>query len=57
MFDHICTECDTRHLIFPSQITGMVNTDHGVTVSYTCWCGSDQTWSAKQASQRTLVAA
>ncbi len=57
MFDHICTVCDTRHLIFPSQITGMVNTDHGVTVSYTCWCGSDQTWSAKRASQRTLVAA
>ena len=33
-----------RQLIFPSQITGVTNTDHGIVVSFTCWCGSEQTW-------------
>lgn len=44
MFDSICTACGKHHLIFPSQITGMVNTDHRIEVSYTCWCGAEQTW-------------
>jgi hypothetical protein len=42
MFDHLCTACAKRQLIFPSQITGMANTDHGIVVSFTCWCGADQ---------------
>ena len=32
MFDHHCTACDRRQLIFPSQVTGLVNTDHGIVV-------------------------
>jgi hypothetical protein len=60
MFDHHCTACATRQLIFPSQITGMANTDHGILVSFTCWCGADQTLvtgrRAKAASKVTLAA-
>ena len=43
MLLHTCTSCAKRQLIFPSQITGLVNTDHGIEVSFTCWCGADQT--------------
>ena len=42
MFDHHCTACDRRQLIFPSQVTGLDNTDHGIVVSFRCWCGSEQ---------------
>ena len=43
MFDHKCTACAKRQLIFPSQITGLVNTEHGIVLSFTCWCGTEQT--------------
>ncbi|MGB0102526.1 MAG: hypothetical protein WBP61_19770 [Nocardioides sp.] len=43
MFDHYCTACAKRQLIFPSQVTGMANLDHGIVVAFTCWCGADQT--------------
>ena len=49
-----------RQLIFPSQIQGVTNTDHGILVSYVCWCGSEQTWltgSTGHADQPALVAA
>ena len=39
MFDRHCTACDRTQLIFPSQIQGVTNTDHGILVSYVCWCG------------------
>ncbi len=42
MFAHHCTACDRRQLIFPGQVSGVVNTDHGIVVSFRCWCGSDQ---------------
>ncbi len=42
MFDHTCTACEKRQLIFPSQVTGMANTDRGIVVSFTCWCGAEQ---------------
>ena len=42
MFDHYCTACDRRQLIFPSQVTGLANTDHGIVVGFVCWCGSEQ---------------
>lgn len=44
MFDNHCAACDKRLLIFPSQVTSMVNTEAGIVVAYTCWCGSAQTW-------------
>ena len=43
MFDHQCTACEKRQLIFPSQVTGMANTDRGIVLSFTCWCGAEQT--------------
>jgi hypothetical protein len=43
VFDHHCSVCDRRQLIFPSQVTSLVNTDHGIIVAFTCWCGADQT--------------
>ena len=43
MFDHHCTACDKRQLIFPSQVTSLVNTDHGIIMAFTCWCGAEQT--------------
>ena len=43
MFDHHCTACGKRQLIFPSQITSMDNTEHGIVVAFRCWCGADQT--------------
>lgn len=43
MFDHHCTACDRTQLIFPSQVTSLVNTDHGIIVAFECWCGAEQT--------------
>ncbi len=52
MFDHYCTACDKRQLIFPSQVTAMTNTDHGIVVDFSCWCGADQTMTTGLAAQR-----
>jgi len=43
MFDHHCTACDKRQLIFPSQVTSLVNSEHGIIVAFECWCGAEQT--------------
>ena len=60
MFDHTCTACEKRQLIFPSQVTDMANTDHGIALSFTCWCGAAQTVitgkRAVSASKVTLAA-
>ena len=60
MFDHHCTACEKRQLIFPSQVTGLANTEHGIIVSFTCWCGSEQTLvtgrGARKSRQVTLAA-
>ncbi len=52
MFDNHCTACDRRQLIFPSQVTSMSNTDHGIVVTYTCWCGAEQTMTTGNAARR-----
>lgn len=43
MFVHTCTSCTQRMLVFPSQITGLSNTDRGIVVTFTCWCDAPQT--------------
>ena len=43
MFDNNCQVCAKRVLIFPSQITSLANTERGVVVTFTCWCGTEQT--------------
>jgi hypothetical protein len=56
MFDHVCTECGKRQLVFPSQVTSLVNTDAGIEVTHTCWCGASQTWlTGKAVSEREDV--
>ncbi len=44
MFDHQCTSCGKHQLIFPSQVTSVANSEAGIVVRFTCWCGSAQTW-------------
>ncbi|WP_372734511.1 hypothetical protein [Nocardioides sp.] len=43
MFAHTCTACERRQLIFSSQVTSLANTDHGIELTFTCWCGAEQT--------------
>lgn len=43
MFVHHCTSCARRQLIFPSQVTSSATTDQGVTLTFSCWCGAEQT--------------
>ncbi len=43
MFDNNCQVCAKRVLIFPSQITSLANTERGIEVRFTCWCGTEQT--------------
>ncbi len=57
MFTHHCTACDKTQLIFFSQVTGLADTDRGTAVTFTCWCGSEQTWVATLHSRDTGVAA
>ena len=42
MFAHTCSVCHRRELIFPSQVTGVETTDHGIVVTFTCWCDAEQ---------------
>ena len=55
MFDHHCTSCDKRQLIFPSQVMSMTNTDHGIVGAVTCWCGAAQTLITGLASAKRQV--
>ena len=43
MFAHQCTVCERRQLVFPGQVDRIDNTDHGMVVSFRCWCGAEQT--------------
>ena len=42
MFTHTCTVCERRQLLFTSQITSLHNTEQGIVVRFTCWCGAEQ---------------
>lgn len=56
MFDHKCTACAKRQLIFPSQVTSLTNAAHGIVVRFTCWCGAEQTMvSGKAATSASKV--
>ena len=56
MFDHECSACEKRQLIFPTQVTSVTNTDSGIVVAFTCWCGADQTWvTGRRAATRDAV--
>ena len=57
MFDHECSACGKRQLIFASQVTSVTNTDEGIVVTHTCWCGADQTWLTGRKARRATSAA
>jgi hypothetical protein len=52
MFDHHCTSCDKRQLIFPSQVASLTNTADGIVVRFSCWCGAEQTMTTGRSSRR-----
>jgi hypothetical protein len=57
MFDHKCTACGKRQLIFSGQVTSLVNTPDGIVVTHTCWCGAEQTWLTGKAATSRVEAA
>lgn len=60
MFLNTCRACGQRQLIFPSQVTSLTNTAHGIVVDLVCWCGAEQTLTTGKRSPyapRTTLAA
>ncbi|MBF4163270.1 hypothetical protein [Nocardioides acrostichi] len=59
MFDHVCTACAKRQLIFSSMVRGIDNTEHGLVVHFDCWCGAEQQLVTGRGARRprTLTAA
>ena len=57
MFAHHCTACDTRHLIFPSQVLGLSDLGEGFAIAYQCWCGAEQVYRTSAGSEQLAVAA
>jgi hypothetical protein len=57
LFTNHCHACEKRQLIFPSQVKAVLETDAGVELLYTCWCGSEQTHMMVPAEERHQVAA
>lgn len=55
MFTNHCEACQRRQLIFPSQVKAVLDTETGVELLYTCWCGSEQTYLMVPAAKRTDV--
>jgi hypothetical protein len=43
MFTHECSACRRRQLIFPSQFTAARAVEGGLAVTFTCWCGAEET--------------
>jgi hypothetical protein len=56
MFDHNCTACHKRQLIFSSQVSSLENTEQGIVVHFTCWCGADQSLLTGRAAARPVAA-
>jgi len=57
MFAHHCTACDTRHLIFPSQVVSLTDLGGAFATTYQCWCGAEQVWLSAGDSQLAVEAA
>ncbi|MCH1867732.1 hypothetical protein [Nocardioides sp. CFH 31398] len=64
MFTHHCTACERRQLMFVRQISDVAPVADGLEVSFTCWCGAEQTGvlddltaGSTRAPQRALAAA
>ena len=58
MFAVHCPACNSRRLVFASQVRGIVNDDSGIHVTYACWCGALSTWTTgRKAGTQTPAAA
>ncbi|PKH37168.1 hypothetical protein SAMN05192575_10191 [Nocardioides alpinus] len=60
MFDNFCQVCASRVLIFPSQVSSVANSADGIVVTFTCWCGTEQsqlTGRAARSDRERAVAA
>lgn len=44
MFDAYCPACESRRLVFTSQVRGITNDASGIHVAYRCWCGVESVW-------------
>lgn len=56
MFTHTCSHCAKRQLIFPSQISAVTNTEAGIVVAFTCWCGeTEAVLTGRRATKRSDV--
>jgi hypothetical protein len=54
VFDHVCSACGKRQLVFASRVRSIVNTAAGIQVTHICWCGAPQTWlTGKAATKRS----
>jgi hypothetical protein len=42
VFTHVCSVCDRRQLIFPSQVSAVSAGDDAPVATFTCWCGATQ---------------
>ncbi len=56
MFVHECSTCHRRQLIFPSQFSGVRAVEGGVDVTFTCWCGAEESASMSSMLDEELVA-
>ena len=56
MFDVYCPECDSKRLIFPSDVTGIDNVGGSIVVHFTCWCGAAGLWRTGQGAPSEAVA-
>ena len=43
MFVHQCSSCQRRQLVFPSQFTAFSAVGGGLSATFTCWCGAEET--------------
>ncbi len=57
MLTHVCTACAKRQLIFPSQVTAVADSGQGPVVTFTCWCGAEQSARFTLAPARTAKVA
>jgi hypothetical protein len=43
MFVNHCSSCERDQLVFPSMFTAVAQGAEGPEITYTCWCGAEQT--------------
>ena len=53
MFDVFCSACNRRQLVFPGQVTGIVNAPLGIAVQFRCTCGELAVWTTGPRAPKT----